>query len=84
MSDNPLALAQELSLFAQHRLSCAIYQSSWANGAPDCSCGLDALRSRAWALRQPPECPPPDDDDIGAALEDDGFVTVHLGMPNNG
>jgi hypothetical protein len=31
--------------FTSHSVGCAIYQRSWALGAPPCTCGLDAARN---------------------------------------
>lgn len=45
----PLELARDLERFTSHSIGCAIYQKSWASGAPDCSCGLDGLRDELLA-----------------------------------
>jgi hypothetical protein len=53
MTDTPInerALIDRLLSFTSHSLACAIYQRSWASGAPKCTCGLDEVRASVAAL----------------------------------
>jgi len=51
----PEGLLARLDQHATHSVGCAIYQKSWATGAPDCSCGLDAVRADMAALSTVPQ-----------------------------
>ena len=40
--------ARGMNRFASHSVGCAIYQRSWVNGEPPCTCGFDDASEALW------------------------------------
>ncbi len=47
-----LRAAEALLPYTSHAIGCAIYQQTWANGAPKCNCGIEEARAAIRHLSQ--------------------------------